>query len=419
MFACKQEDQEQYIQALHRDISDLGFKVEEIIDNKNGREAKPKQDLTTAIEECHRKYRLTSDKQQTLDNRVAVLEKRACDALERSVLEDSMAGLKSKTSQTDAHLCEIEARILKLEPLLEKRVCDAEAFSKRQSVLEHSMVDLKSKASWTEARQRDFEARILKLEPLLEKRVCDAEAFSKRQSVLEHSMVDLKSKASWTEARQRDFEARILKLEPLLADQKELTTFMERMERDISDLDQRIPDLAGAGNFQCNLAPKIDEKLHHCQNQIKELEGQVSSLKNALQNKSAGETSQDAHKLGSPTFAAAFAAVPQFADGKIHPDDATPAQQLPVPLAGSHQVVARRRSSSMPKSTICQAFMPFRVPPHPEDETSRRRTLQVEEELQNAVKSNALLEVRKKKLKEVLLRCAVSSHFFGLLGVPL
>ena len=350
-----------------------------------------------------------------------LLEKRVCDAeafsKRQSALEDSMGSLKSNASQSDAHLCQIEARILKLEPLMEKRVCDAEAFSKRQSALEDSMGSLKSNASQSDAHLCQIEARILKLEPLMEERVCDAEAFSKRQSDLEDSMGSLKNNASQTDAHLREIEARIFKLEPLLADQKLLITLIERMERDVSDLDQRISGIASADGFQFNLVPKIDEKLHYCQNQIKELEAQVSSLKNALQNKSAGETSQDAHKLGSPTSVApAFAAVHQFADEKIHLDDATPAQRLPVPLASSQEVLARRpRSASMPKATIRQPFMPMRFPRHPEDETSRRRTLQVEEELQNARKSNAPLDVRKKKLKDVLLRCAVSRHVLACL----
>ena len=292
--ACRQESQAKYVHALRREICDLGFKVEDIIDTKNARET-----------ECLKKCRLTRDRQQTLDNRVAELEKRQC------VLEGSMDGLKSKGSQTDVHLSEIEARILKLEPLLEKRVCDVETFFKRQSALEDSMGILKSKAKQTDVH------------------LCE-------------------------------IEARILKLEPLLADQKKLTTIMERMEREISDLDQRIPHIASADDFQLNFAPKINEKLHHCQSQVKVLEGQVSSLKDALRNNSATETSKNTYKLDSPSL--------------------------------------------VPKSSTRQAFVPFTVPPHPEDDTSRRCTLQVEEELHKARRSNAPPEMRKKLLKEVLLR---------------
>ncbi len=305
--------------------------------------------------------RLTQDRQQTLDNRVVELEKR------QSVLEDSMDGLKSKGSQTDAYLSEIEARILKLEPLLEKRVHDAETFSKRQSVLEDSMDGLKSKGSQTDVHLSQIEARILKLEPLL-------------------------------------------------ADQRKLTSLMERMEREISDLDQKIPDIASADDFQLNFVPKINEKLHHCQNQVKVLEGQVSSLKDALQNNSASETSQKTSKLDSPSLVAtsASAAVSEFVHEKIH-RDATPAQGLSGHLAGSKELLARRpRSASMPKSSTRQMFVPFTVPPHPEDDTSRRCTLQVEEELHKARRSNAPPEMRKRLLKDVLLRrCAKSFCFAG------
>ena len=295
--------------------------------------------------------RLTHDRQQTLDNHVVELEKR------QSVLEDSMDGFKSKPSQTDVHLCEIEARILKLEPLLEKRACDVETFFKRQSALEDSMGILKSKAKQTDVH------------------LCE-------------------------------IEASILKLEPLLADQRKLTSLVERMEREISDLEQRIPDIASADDFQLNFPPKIHEKLHQCQNQVKVLEGQVSSLKDALQNNSASETSQNTSKLDSPSPVptAAFAAVSDFVDEKTH-TDATSAQGLSVHLAGSKELLARRpRSASMPKSSTRQVFVPFTVPPHPEDDTSRRCTLQVEEELHKARRSNAPPEMRKKLLKEVLLR---------------
>eukprot|EP00434_Breviolum_minutum_P041099 symbB.v1.2.036554.t1/scaffold5179.1/size30116/3 len=56
------------------------------------------------------------------------------------------------------------------------------------------------------------------------------------------------------------------------------------------------------------------------------------------------------------------------------------------------------------KATIRQAFMPFNFPPHPEDETLRRLTLKVEEELHKAERSNAPPEMRKKLLKEVQRR---------------
>ena len=429
------------------------------MNTKNARQTEPWQGLNATIEACLKKCRLTHDRQQTLDNRVADLEKRVRDAetfserqsvledsmdglkskgsqtdahlsqiearilkleplLEKrvrdaetfserqSVLEDSMDGLKSKGSQTDAHLSQIEARILKLEPLLEKRVRDAETFSERQSVLEDSMDGLKSKGSQTDAHLSQIEARILKLEPLLEKRVRDAETFSERQSVLEDSVDGLKSKGSQTDAHLSEIEARVLKLEPLLADQRKLTSLMERMEREISDLDQKIPDIASADDFQLNFAPKINEKLHHCQNQVKVLEGQVSSLKDALQNNSASETSQNTSKLDSPSPVptAASAAVSEILNEKIH-TDATPAQGLSGHLAGSKELLARRpRSASMPKSSTRQMFVPFTVPPHPKDDTSRRCTLQVEEELHKAKRSNAPPEMRKRLLKEVLLR---------------
>ena len=87
--------------------------------------------------------------------------------------------------------------------------------------------------------------------------------------------------------------------------------------------------------------------------------------KDALQNNSASETSQNICKLDSPSLVA---------------------------------------TASGRKATVSQPFMPMRFPPHPEDETLRRRTLQVEEELHNAKRSNATPETRKKLLKEVLLR---------------
>ena len=311
-------------------------------------------------------YRLTFDRQQALDDRVAGLEKRVCAAeafsKKQSVLEDSMGSLKGNASQTDAHLREIEARILKLEPLLERRVCDAEAFSKRQSVLEDSMGSLKNNASQTDAHLREIEARILKLEPLLERRVCDAEAFSKRQSALEDSMGNLKNNASQTDAHLREIEARILKLEPLLADQRKLTKQMDRMEREISDLDQRIPDFASADDFQLNFAPKMNEQLHQV------LEGQPSS-KASLQKNSASEASQNTYKPETP----------------------------PSLMATASWTKASTREVFVP-------FKPFKNPPHPEDETARRCTLQVEEELHKAMGSNAPLGTRKKLLKEVQLR---------------
>lgn len=288
--------------------------------------------------------RLTHDRQQTLNSRVAELENR------QFVIEDSMDGLKSKPSQTEAHLCEIEERILEFELLLEKRVCDDETFSKRQSLLEDSMGGLKSKASQIDVHLCEIQARILKLEPLLD-------------------------------------------------DQRKLATAMERMQREISDI-------ASADDFQLNFPPKIHEKLHQCQNQVKVLEGQVSSLKDALQNNSASETSQNTSKLDSPSPVptAASAAVSEFVDEKIH-TEATSAQGLSGHLAGSKELLARRpRSASMPKSGTRQVFVPFKVPPHPEDDTSRRCTLQVEEELHKAKRSNAPPEMRKRLLKEVLLR---------------
>ena len=309
---CKQDSHENCIQALQCEISDLDSKVDDIIDTKNGRGTEPWQDLKATIEACLKRCRLTHDRQQTLDNRVAELEKR----------------------------------------------------------------------------------------------VCDAETFSKRQSLLEDSMDCLKSKGSQTDAHLSKIEARVLKLEPLLAGQRKLTTVMERMERDISDLDQKMPDIASADDFQLNFAPKINEKLHHCQNQVKVLEGQVSSLKDALQNNSASETSQNTYKLDSPSSVAtaAFAAVSESVDEKIH-TDATSAQGLSGHLTGSKELLARRpRSASMPKSSTRQVFVPFKVPPHPEDDTSRRCTLQVEEELHKAKRSNAPPETRKRLLKEVLLR---------------
>lgn len=280
--------------------------------------------------------RLTHDRQQTLNSRVAELENR------QFVIEDSMDGLKSKPSQTEAHLCKIEERILKFELLLEKRVCDDETFSKRQSLLEDSMGGLKSKASQIDVHLCEIQARILKLEPLLD-------------------------------------------------DQRKLATAMERMQREISDI-------ASADDFQLNFAPKMSEKLHHYQNQVKVLEGHVSSLKDSLQNNSASETSQNTSKLDSPSL------VSEFVDEKIHAD-ATSAQGLSGHLTGSKELLARRpRSASMPKSSTRQVFVPFKVPPHPEDDTSRRCTLQVEEELHKARRSNAPPEMRKKLLKEVLLR---------------
>ena len=244
----------------------------------------------------------------------------------------------------------------------------------------------------TQDRQQTLDNRVVELE--------------KRQSVLEDSMDGLKSKGPQTDAYLSEIEARILKLEPLLADQRKLTSLMERMEREISD------HIASAEDFQLNFAPKINEKLHHCQNQVKVLEGQVSSLMDALQNNSASETS----KLDSPSLVAtsASAAVSEFVDEKIH-TDATPAQGLSGHLAGSKELLARRpRSASMPKSSTRQMFVPFTVPPHPEDDTSRRCTLQVEEELHKARRSNAPPEMRKRLLKDVLLRrCAKSFCFTG------
>jgi len=270
---------------------------------------------------------------------------------------------------------------------------------KRQFVLEDSMDGLKSKPSQTESHLCEIEERILKFELLLEKRVCDGETFSKRQSLLEDSMGSLKSKASQIDVHLCEIQARILKLEPLLDDQRKLATAMERMQREISDI-------ASADDFQLNFAPKMNEKLHHCQNQVKVLEGHVSSLKDTLQNNSASETSQNTCKLDSPSLVAtsASAAVSEFVDGKTR-TDATSAQGLSGHLAGSKELLARRpRSASMPKPSTRQVFVPFKVPPHPEDDTSRRCTLQVEEELQTAKRSNAPPEVRKRLLKEVLLR---------------
>ena len=317
------------------------------MNTKNVRNMQLWQDLKVTIEECFKMCTLTQYRQQTLDKRLAELENR------QFVLEDSMDGLKSKPSQTEAHLCEIEERILKFELLLEKRVCDGETFSKRQSLLEDSMGGLKSKASQIDVHLCEIQSRILKLEPLLD-------------------------------------------------DQRKVATAMERMQREISDLGQKIPDIACADDFQLNFAPKINEKLHHCQNQVKVLEGQVSSLKDSLRNNSASETCQNTSKLDSPSLVAtsASAAVSE----KIHAD-ATSAQGLSGHLTGSKELLARRpRSASMPKSSTRQVFVPFKVPPHPEDDTSRRCTLQVEEELHKARRSNAPPEMRKKLLKEVLLR---------------
>ncbi|CAL1159430.1 unnamed protein product [Cladocopium goreaui] len=222
-------------------------------------------------------------------------------------------------------------------------------------------------------------------------------------------------------SHKNELATRLEEVESVAASQKSELASQKKsllgLQRQINDLDLKIPE---PDDFPPSLDSAAHKEIQQTQQQLKDLESQVSALSKSVQKMS--ENSTSAAKLKLPSALDAPTLHPT--EVELQPDRAPPTvvqnedldewndvglQRGDLEAKGMNveQPQSNTRACSKPddlKATGKSAFCGFQVPPKPEDEAIAKVCLEVEEKLHAAVRQNDPLDARKSLLRKVLLR---------------